>query len=71
MSYDNTACPCGSKKEQQTMICADCQNALKATREWQTLQDPNEPYWNKRPAAIKLLAMARRRQKHLALKFQP
>ena len=69
MSYENTACPCGGKKERETMICADCQIAFADTREMKTVNDTTEPPWSRRPAAIRLLAMARRRNKRLPLAF--
>ena len=30
MSYENTSCPCGGRKERETMICADCVTAINA-----------------------------------------
>lgn len=51
------------------MICAVCQIAFADTREMKTVNDTTEPPWKRRPAAIRLLAMARRRNKRLPLAF--
>jgi hypothetical protein len=69
MSYENTACPCGGKKERETMICADCEQHFAATIEIATVQKKSWPMEVRRNAAIRLLAMARRRNKRLPLAF--
>jgi hypothetical protein len=69
MSYEDTACPCGGKKERETLICAECQKAFAHTFEFKRVYDLTEESQCRRTAAIKLLAMARRRNKRLPLVF--
>lgn len=59
MSYENNICPCGGKKPTETMLCPDCQEALKDRREMQIMQDEHEDVELRRHAAIILLTLAR------------
>ena len=70
MSYENTACPCGQKKERETMICAGCRETFSGTSYLKTSEDGTLSWEARRSAAITLLAMARRRNKGLALHYQ-
>jgi len=63
MSYENTKCPCGGHKPRETMLCIDCQIAFADTPEMRRVNDTTEAAWFRRPAAIRLLSMARRRTK--------
>jgi hypothetical protein len=62
MSYEDTNCPCGGKKDRETLICAECQKQFADTYEMRTFNNATEPPWSRRPAAIRLLTMARRRK---------
>ncbi|CAB4158759.1 hypothetical protein UFOVP736_58 [uncultured Caudovirales phage] len=69
MSYANTDCPCGEKKERETMICATCQQTFADTFEMKVSLDLTETWEARRSSAIQLLAMCRRRNKRLPLTF--
>jgi hypothetical protein len=69
MSYENTECPCGGKKDRETMICYECQKEFSDTFEMRIVSDLDKEPWHRRPAAIRLLSMARRRTKRLPLQF--
>jgi hypothetical protein len=70
MSYDNTNCPCGGRKERETMLCRDCRDNTASTFEAAVVADPARPWQTRRNAAIRLIAMARKRDQNLALRFQ-
>lgn len=59
--FDTTHCPCGGRKDAGTMLCNDCNQAFANTHEAHRLTDPTAPWESQRAAAIRLLAMARRR----------
>jgi hypothetical protein len=62
MSYEDTNCPCGGKKERETMLCADCMKAFADTPDMKVFLDPIKYGVDaRRPAAILLCAKARRR----------
>jgi hypothetical protein len=63
MSYEDTNCPCGDKKERETMICQQCETTFASTTEVAALKIPDWPFEAKRCAAIRLLAMCRRRKR--------
>jgi len=67
MAYEDTNCPCGDKKERETMLCELCMDHLKDRHEMQTWQDREERWDFRRHAAIILLTLARRRKNNLAL----
>jgi DNA-directed RNA polymerase subunit RPC12/RpoP len=69
MSYENTECPCGGKKQRETLICAECERQFADTYEMKSFRDLTEPPWSRRPSAIRLLSMARRRNRRLPLQF--
>lgn len=69
MSYENTSCPCGGRKERETMLCAPCVTATAATIEAAVINDASRTWQTRRNAAIRLIAMARKRHQKLALKF--
>jgi hypothetical protein len=62
MAYENTECPCGGKKERETMLCQACQKTFWDTVEMAALNNQNWPVEARRNAAIRLLSMARRRK---------
>jgi hypothetical protein len=64
MSYDDTKCPCGGKKEPQTMLCQACVDHMAEhhpfeLRRW---KDPTETWCSQRSAAIRLLSATHRRK---------
>lgn len=61
MSYEDTKCPCGGKKPNDTMLCDACVEHLKDRREMSDYQDGDLPIEFRRHAAIILLSLARRR----------
>jgi hypothetical protein len=74
MSYENTACPCGGKKERETMICADCVDYIESTTAHTDLarhKDYSFSVEARRWMAIRVLTIARsrRRSKLLPLAF--
>jgi hypothetical protein len=70
MSYENTQCVCGGKKERETLLCAACNDHLADTFEMETINRPAERWESRRSAAIKLLGMARKRNKALPLVYR-
>lgn len=63
MSYENTKCPCGDRKEPGTMLCNECVSFFSATIEYVAFQNTTLPLHTRRSAAIKLVGMARRRKR--------
>jgi hypothetical protein len=70
MSYENTSCPCGGRKERETMLCTPCIAATEGTIESAVMHDTTRTWQTRRNAAIRLIAMARKRHQKLALRFQ-
>jgi hypothetical protein len=72
MSYENTECPCGGKKERETLICKNCDKHIWETTDRFELDHLNDESFTleaRRGMAVRLLSMARRRNKRLALQF--
>ena len=74
MSYENTACPCGGKKERETMICAACADYIESTTANVDLARHNDQAFSlesRRGMVIRLLTLARgrNRSKSLPLAF--
>ena len=63
MSYENTNCPCGGKKERETLICAKCEETFADTYELRVVKEATADICYRRSSAIKLLSMARRRNR--------
>ena len=63
MSYESTTCPCGGKKERETMICDPCKAfaAATAANDLALYEDHRIPVETRRAMAIRILAIARRR----------
>ena len=63
MSYENTSCPCGGRKERETMICDPCKQAITAANpnDLALYEDHRIPVETRRAMAIRILAIARRR----------
>ena len=70
MSYENTSCPCGGRKERETILCLDCQDQTASTIEAAVMNDASRSWQTRRNAAIRLLSIARGRDKKLALRFR-
>ena len=68
MSYESTTCPCGGKKDQETMICAPCKAfaSITAANDLALYEDHRIPTQTRRAMAIRILAIARRRGKATA-----
>lgn len=62
MSYSDTHCVCGGRKDPETMLCDLCVRAFKDTYEFKMSADKANDTGHQRSCAIKLLAMARRRR---------
>ncbi len=61
MSYENKDCVCGDKKPAGTMLCTGCEQAFSNLPEMRTFKDTLASDEVRRPAAIRLLSLARRR----------
>jgi len=61
MSYHGTKCPCGGKKERDTMICSPCEQFLGSTQEFAAMNNQKLAMNNRRAAAIRVLSMSRKR----------
>lgn len=70
MSYEDTTCPCGSRKERQTMICQQCRDYLASSIELAAMDDLRIPVQARRSAAIRVLKLSRNRNHKLALTYQ-
>jgi hypothetical protein len=70
MSYEDTSCPCGGRKERQTMICQPCRDHLAGCIELAAMDDERIPVQARRSAAIRVLKLARGRNQKLALRYQ-
>ena len=71
MSYESTTCPCGGRKERETMICDPCKASIAATNanDLALCEDHRIPTQTRRAMAIRILATARRRGQRLPLTF--
>lgn len=69
MSYENTECPCRGRKERETMLCKDCNDHFAGSIEMAAMNDTGRAFHHRRNAAIRLLSMARKRDRKLGLKF--
>lgn len=71
MSWEDTSCPCGGRKDRETMLCVECQTQFKDRPETKELNSDQLSFSQKRSSAIALLALARRRRKGGAQRFAP
>ncbi len=72
MSYENTSCPCGGKKEKETLICRECVVHIYAVTDGFDLERYRDESFTteaRRSMAIRLLTAARKRSKMLPLAF--
>jgi hypothetical protein len=65
MSYANTSCPCGGRKQADAMLCTDCVSAFSDSPAMAIFLNPLQSFETRRPAAIRLLAMSRRRKNNV------
>jgi len=63
MSYDSIHCPCGGRKLPETMLCEACETHVACDPDRRRMEDPSANWCARRAAAIRLLAVARRRCK--------
>lgn len=61
MSYEDTRCPCGDRKERETMLCGGCVRAFADRGELADYQDKSKPLDWRRNSALVLLALAKKR----------
>lgn len=61
MSYEDQHCPCGGRKERQTMLCVDCVSTFSDRAEIKDYQDRSLPLDWRRNSALILLSLARKR----------
>lgn len=61
MSYENEKCPCGDKKLTDTMLCGACEGVVAGTFDRVQMVDPAASFELRRNAAIRVLAVSRRR----------
>lgn len=61
MSYENQYCPCGGRKERETMLCANCVRDFADRPELQDYQNKNLSFDYRRNAALVLLSLAHQR----------
>lgn len=62
MSWEDTKCPCGGRKERETLLCGECETHLSGTMEMRAYKRPELGPMERRWAVIRLLSMARRRK---------
>ena len=65
MSYHDAKCPCGGRKEPQTMLCQPCVEHMKEEMPFELRRwlDLTADFSTRRSAAIRMLAAARRRNR--------
>lgn len=59
MSYENTECPCGGKKERDTMLCNTCFTELEAHPAMKFFKDANGSLESRRHAAVILISCSK------------
>ena len=69
MSYEDTNCPCGDRKQNDTMLCDTCCKAFADRREMKTYLS-GDPLELRRHAATILLSLARSRKRIEAYESQ-
>jgi len=69
MSYENNKCPCGGRKLTETMLCDECEKAVAGTFDRLRMDDKSAILEDRRRSAIRVLAVARKRQGSLPLAF--
>jgi len=63
MSYEDTKCPCGGKKERETMLSQRCVEKFQNSdlrHELTHYRNGEKPYWSRRSSAMLLLSAARK-----------
>jgi hypothetical protein len=68
MSYEDTNCPCGDKKPNDTLLCDTCLQAFAARPEMAIYNDGGETIMARRHALIILVTLARGRKRNAARK---
>jgi len=62
MSYEDHRCPCGDRKERETMLCNKCVNAFQDHPEMNAYQDVSRSWDDRRRSAIALVSMSHKRK---------
>ena len=65
MSWENTACPCGGKKQTDTMLCSPCEQAFATHQDKLAMSDASLGFQGRREAAMRVLAMSRKRSRSM------
>lgn len=63
MSYEGTVCPCGGKKQPNTMLCVGCETAFADHPSMAAFKDERRDLETRRHAAMTLLSLARGRKR--------
>jgi hypothetical protein len=61
MSYEDTNCPCGGRKERETMLCQLCEQHVAGSFDRRRMDDESSTWGQRRAAAIRVLAAVRTR----------
>ncbi len=69
MSYENNKCPCGGRKLTDTMICVACEKVVVGTFDRVQMDNVLAGFEVRRFAAMRVLAVARRRNPSLPRAF--
>ena len=63
MSFEDTNCPCGGKKERDTMLCPECVRAFADHSSMEAFADPELPLDARAHAARVLVILAKGRKR--------
>jgi hypothetical protein len=63
MSYENTDCPCGGRKDPGTMLCASCVEFLADDPSYRSAMDQDANVIIRRQCAIAVIARVRNRRR--------
>lgn len=75
MSYEDNKCPCGGKKERETLICEACKTHIAENGgkfDIDHVGDTTHETWARRGMAIRIVTMARKRtaRRELAMTYK-
>lgn len=68
MSFENNLCPCGGKKERETMLCAACESKFAGHPSMAAFKNHDLPVTARRHAAEVLISLARCRNRKVGAK---
>jgi hypothetical protein len=61
MSYENNDCPCGGRKDRETMLCQPCEQHVAGSFDRREMDNQAATLGQRRAAAIRVLAAVRTR----------